>query len=82
MSECHVVALTMSEDLVEVLMSPGAPDVGLMMTGVQEGVQMMKGEGAEAWMTWGHVVETMLSLGNLWAGQVHYQFAVNARTVP
>lgn len=65
MSECHVGALTTIEDLVELLMSPGALDVGLMMTGVQEGVQMMKGEGAEAWMTWGHVVEMMPSHGNL-----------------
>lgn len=65
MNGCHVGPLTRTEDLVELWMSPGALDVGLMMTGVQEGVQMMKGEGAEAWMTWGLAVVMMLNHGNL-----------------
>lgn len=65
MSACHAGPLMTTEDLVEAWMSPGAPDVGLMMTGVQEEVLMMTGEAAEAWMTWAHVVVMMLGHGNL-----------------
>lgn len=64
------VALTMIEVLAEAWMTPGVPDVGLMMTGVPEEEEMMTEVEGEAWMMDHVMVGMMPNPGSPWADLV------------